>query len=487
MEAQYQQLTKRQADWNQALDDYDTRRHLARTMIGFCLVYLPHYFYLEPAEFHPELIKNLSDPATRLLLVEGFRGSAKSVMGSLALPLWASLEKPDLYPFIIPVADTGLQASVNIANIKTELDNNTLLKQDYGAITGEMVEDWTLESEEEWQAKNMLLSNGVRILARSRGQKVRGLRHREHRPKLVVVDDPEDLEWVRTKEKRDKTEKWLRGEVLPAVDERDGKVVVIGNRLHTDALIARLGRDPMFKRLSYPLLKDGGGDEFERCTWKGKYPSQQAIDTQKAMAGATGWSREYLLKVVPDEGQEVTEADIHYYDAEPVDTAVGLQATAFDLAISKKQTADYTAGVEGHTAMIDDHFYIYIQPDPLNVRFDMHELIEYMKARQAATGGLHLFYVENVAYQKAAIDEMIRELLPVEAVAPIGDKRARLKIAAKFIKNGTVRFPRQGCEDLLIQLLGFGVEDHDDLVDALVYLILELVKQGGRKFEAIAL
>ena len=42
------------------------------------------------------------------------------------------------------------------------------------------------------------------ILARSRGQKVRGLRHLQFRPRLVIVDDPEDGEWVRTKENRDK-------------------------------------------------------------------------------------------------------------------------------------------------------------------------------------------------------------------------------------------------------------------------------------------
>jgi len=44
-----------------------------------------------------------------------------------------------------------------------------------------------------------------------------------------------------------------------------------------------------------------------------------------------------------------------------------------------------------------------------------------------------------------------------------------------------VKFPEQGCEDLLMQLLGFGVESHDDLVDALVMLILGIFgKQPAR-------
>jgi hypothetical protein len=41
-----------------------------------------------------------------------------------------------------------------------------------------------------------------------------------------------------------------------------------------------------------------------------------------------------------------------------------------------------------------------------------------------------------------------------------------------------VKFPRHGCEQLITQLLGFGVEKHDDAVDALVYLILGLVGDG---------
>ena len=40
---------------------------------------------------------------------------------------------------------------------------------------------------------------------------------------------------------------------------------------------------------------------------------------------------------------------------------------------------------------------------------------------------------------------------------------------------GVVKFPRTGCEKLITQLLGFGVVQHDDLVDALVWLILGLV------------
>jgi hypothetical protein len=42
------------------------------------------------------------------------------------------------------------------------------------------------------------------------------------------------------------------------------------------------------------------------------------------------------------------------------------------------------------------------------------------------------------------------------------------RVAARYIKNGTVKFPRKGCEQLITQLVGLGIEKHDDLCDACV-------------------
>lgn len=483
MQNQPSQLNQQKAEWwdgNTFPDDYETRRTLSKTLTGFCLVYLSHYLDIQPATFHPELLGVLGNHKEKMIEIIGFRGSAKSTFGSLALPLWAALEYPELYKFILPIADTGLQSAINIANIKNELENNQLIKQDYGEIKGEFVADWTLESEEEWQAKNMLLSNGVRILARSRGQKVRGLRHNQHRPKLIIVDDPEDLEWVRTKENRDKTERWLKGEVIPAIDELNGRLVVIGNQLHTDALMARLKRDKTFKQLEYPLVKDG------KITWLGKYPDQHALDFQRDKVGLNAYQREYLLKVVPEEGADVHEDWIQYYDTVPPELENGLHGTGIDLAISKKETADYTSMVSGTSFVADGIPKIYIKPNPINARLSFHETIETTKA-MAVANPFGMFFVEDVQYQRAAIEEMERALLPVISMRAGADKRARLRAIAIYIQNGTVVFPRKGCEDLLIQLLGFGVEEHDDLVDAFVYLVLGLVQQGMQNPEVIGL
>lgn len=484
--------------WKEAsfLDSHEVRLEIASTLRGFCLVYLPHYFHLEPADFYPQLLDYLEDPLERFLAIEGFRGSAKSTGGSLALPLFGSLVQPERYPFIIPCADTGMQAALNIANIKQELEHNALLRQDFGQVKfdrfNEPIPEPTLESEEEWQAKNMLLASGVRMLARSRGQKIRGLRHRQFRPSLLIVDDPEDLEWVRTKENRDKTERWLMGEAIPAIDEKAGRCIVIGNRLGNDALMARLSKNKRFRYLRYSLI-----DEKGNITWKAQYPDQAALDAKQALVGLHAFMREYLLKVIPEEGAVIKPEWIRYHDGLETEKVRrgedgqdvrtdGLHATAVDLAISKRETADYTSMVSAVSFRKDGMPKIQVKPFPVNARLSFHETIETAKSL-VTSGSTSLLFVEDVAYQRAAVEEMERAMLPVIPVRPTTDKRARLQAIAPYIQNGTVEFAREGNEDLLIQLLGFGVEQHDDLVDALVNVIQGLVQQGLEEMKVFSL
>ena len=69
--------------------------------------------------------------------------------------------------------------------------------------------------------------------------------------------------------------------------------------------------------------------------------------------------------------------------------------------------------------------------------------------------------VEAVAYQQAATEELERRAFSVQATHPTKDKRARLRVAARYIKNGPLKcfHATDACEQQLTQLLGFGVEE----------------------------
>ena len=265
-------------------------------------------------------------------------------------------------------------------------------------------------------------------------------------------------------------------EALPSVDEH-GRAVLIGNWLHTDGLMARLKNTGIFTVLEFPLLREGDGTDIERCTWKAKYPTQEALDLKRQELGDIGFRREMLLQVVPEEGQDVLPEDICYYDDPPFDDGNYL-AHGVDLAISTKESADYTAVVTGEVTWPAGKLEIYIQKNPVIRHMTFADTMAALDNVRHSSNMSSEFFVESVAYQAAAIEEMERRAFAVTPMHPIKDKRARLRVAARYIKMGIVKFPRSGCEQLLTQLLGFGGEKHDDAVDALVYLILGLIGDG---------
>jgi len=49
------------------------------------------------------------------------------------------------------------------------------------------------------------------------------------------------------------------------------------------------------------------------------------------------------------------------------------------------------------------------------------------------------------------------------------------------VQNGQVVFPTHGAQELITQLLRFGVEKHDDLVDAFAILLLKVAEKWSVK------
>ena len=98
------------------VDDVEIRRAAAKTLKGFCLTYLPHHFPLDPSDFFDEMSAALEAGDNQRLEIIGFRGCSKSTLASLALVIWAALEYPEKYPFIVMLADTRSQATQTVVH-----------------------------------------------------------------------------------------------------------------------------------------------------------------------------------------------------------------------------------------------------------------------------------------------------------------------------------------------------------------------------------
>lgn len=456
----------------------DFRKTLAKnSFYWFFHIYFTKFLKVQTADFQREWCELLTKGDFKFLEIIGFRGSAKSTYLINAYPIWVAITEQSHYTLLL--SDTSEQIKEHFYNIKHELENNELLKKDFGPFKGQ----------QEWTKKDVILPKyNAKIAGKSTGNKVRGLRFREYRPQLVIGDDLESLDMVRTKARRDKSYRWYKGDVLNIgednPDEIGTKYILIGNLLHPDDLMSRIKKEIEEGTLTgivkeYPLINEEG-----EIAWKGKYPDMKAIEAKKKEVGShIDWSREYLLKIVADEDRIIKNQDIQRYDESLLYTdnpkfriEARRAALAVDLAISEKQGADYTAMVGGLLTKENKQDIIYIYPLVINTRADLYKtkniIEEYYKTLPSGADVV----IEDVAYQKSAIKEVRRTTnLPVEGIRPIKSKRARLETISIYIKQGRVRFPNKGADELIDQLIGFGMEKHDDMVDALVYLILYLM------------
>ena len=436
------------------------------SFLYFFHFYYAHYVKYETADFQKEIISYLEKSTLESLYICAFRGSGKSTMITTAYPIWAILGKQQK-KFCVIFCQTKAQAKQHMMNIRSELENNELLKKDLGPFQ---------EEGDEWGSHSLVFKkHGARITIASTEQSIRGLRHNEHRPDLIICDDVEDVQSTKTRESRDKTYYWLRGEVIPSGD-KSTRLIIVGNLLHEDSLLMRIKDEikqgktkGIFKE--YPLL-----DREDNCLWPGKYKNIQDIEEEKMkVASDISWQREYLLRIIPSDDQVIYPEWIQYYDELPGAEHKAYRGTyaGVDLAISSKDAADFTSIVQAHIYGRRERLRIYILPNPINQKLNFPaqvDLLKNIKETQMPRQEDSLF-VESVAYQEALPQMLEMQGVEAEAIKPKGEKRIRLSLTSTAIKSGIIKFPRHGCEDLIRQIIGFGVEKHDDMADAFSLLI----------------
>lgn len=444
-------------------------------LLMFTNLYLSHHIGYEMAPMHQQMFSLAQDSSLRFGVVMAFRGSGKSTILAMAYPIWAVIGVQQK-KFVMIVSQTQPQAKQLFTNIRKELESNIRLQCELGPFES---------FEDEWGNSGIVLSKyGARIMAASVDQSIRGVKHGAYRPDLIILDDVEDVQAVRTDESREKTYKWFTGEVMPLGDLTT-KFVLIGNKLHEESLVMRVADSIRTSERRGMVLEYPVYDETERSLWPGKYPDAASLlELEQEIGDNVAFRREYLLEIIDSAEPVVYKQWLQYYPELPGE-AFRFQhmfsATGVDLASSLKDRADFTAMVSAHVYRIDDQLRIYILPNPFNEKIDFPAQVAQAKAisTNVGVGSRSRLFIEDVGYQAVLIQALESEGYPASGYKPQGqDKRSRLSLASLQIQNGTVLFPAEGCEDLLHQLLGFPGTKHDDLVDAFTTLILKVMESA---------
>ena len=457
------------------VDDRSVRLAIAyKSHFWFFHTYLGHYVKYPTADFQKKMFQITEDESIRLAVIIAFRDSAKSTIMNLSLPIWSIIGRPQK-KFVLILGQTQNQARRHLNNIKREFEGNELLARELGPFE---------EKDGEWGSVSLEIPKfGARITAASSEQSIRGIRHGQHRPDLIILDDVEDSNSVKTLEGRDKTYNWLMSEIIPAGD-RNTKIVVIGNLLHEDSLLMRLKENMEAGKLdgiyrAYPLI-----DKSDKILWPGKFRNMDEVEElHKTISSEVAWQREIMLRIIPDDGQIIYPEWIKYYDQLPLEKP-SYVVVGIDLAIKQKDTADYTAMVSAYVYGSGDNLKVFIFPNPINERLTFPKTLEKIRMiNDAHSRETKYICVEDVAYQEAVIQQLKAEGIRAEGVkCHSQDKRSKLITTSEYIFAGKVLFPKKGAEDLIRQLVGFGVEKHDDLADAFAFVVLKVIdrnKLGG--------
>ena len=502
------------------------RRALAAMDLAyFGRAYLPHYFSRPSPQFHAELdtlwrdgvlkgIVPIGDNAKLVDAQDGCRrataaprGHAKSTNLTFKGSLHAALYRYKRY--IIILSDTSDQANGFLSAIKDELEDNGAIREDFGDLTGGV-----------WRENVIITSQGVRIDAIGAGQKIRGRKHKNWRPDLMVLDDIENDENVRTVEQRKKLENWFYKAVSKAGDTYTD-IVYIGTLLHYDSLLAKVLKNPAYRSVKYKAVQSfstsplwetwesiytdlgNEGRELEakkffeknreemlagtKVLWEEKLSYYDLMVT-RVSEGEASFNSELQNEPVNPDDCLFNEEWFDYYNPEDMDfSSADFRFYGFvDPSLGKNRRADYSAILTGALEVPTGYLYILdadiVRRHPDAIISDVLQKADWI---QRTYGKRYVkFGVETVQFQWFLKEQLAKSsarariYLPIEEVPQSSDKVLRIQTLQPAIKNKYIKFSRRH-KLLLEQLQYFPMADHDDGPDALEGL--RTIAQGGRK------
>lgn len=493
----------------------------------FGRAYLAHYFVRKSPAFHGELNdiwshgvlkdKNPYDEAKEISRRDGCkraiaapRGHAKSTNFTFKNALHAAVYAYKHY--ILILSDSSDQAEGFLNDIAIELEDNPLIREDFGDLKGLP-----------WNSSTLKTYTDIKIEAIGSGKKVRGRRHRNYRPDLIILDDIENDENVNTIEQRKKLENWFYKAVSKAGDTYTD-IVYIGTMLHYDSLLAKVLKNPMYRAYKYQGVISFSSADSLWETWESLYTNLENDNREEDAKVFFEANKEEMLK-----GTKVLwEEKLSYYDLmcikvsegessfnseiqnEPIDpesctfnpewfdyyneAEIDFREKAFifigaiDPSLGKNKKSD-TSGIIALAKNIQSG-YLYILEASIEKRKPdviIEDAIEMHKRLKRDYGkGFAKLGVETVQFQQFFKDVLVKisaergEYLPIEEIYNTANKQMRIESMQPFVKNKYIKFNVKH-KALLEQMKVYPMGRNDDAPDTLEMALRLAIKTVNNK------
>lgn len=426
-----------------------------------------HIYRHIPTPFHWRWLDLALDQTTARLLIIAPRDSAKTTWIASILLAWQIGNYPLATHVIGSVSDT--QATERLKVIKLLIETDEQWQEAFPFIQPDYRRGWSEKGLHVWDSRfsyarwvkqvtqqgtihtPTLTAAGVGSSSVI-GKRITG---------LAVLDDLHDEKNCLTQLQRDRVWSWLMQTVVPTLTA-SGRMIVIGTRWQRDDVIGRLKIKPEWTVDETSAEKPDGSSY-----WPERWPPERLQDRRREI-GSAYFRAQYLNDPAGLAGQVF---DAAWFDFLPVPLpALKWVILGVDLAISEKQTADYTVIA---TCALDEDNRFYLL-DMQRGHWTMNQTLQHIQSAaercSAQYGRLDLVAVEETQYQAAVVQELLRTtLLPARGVKPDRDKTTRARAWAVRAEQGLVSANRETLwwPSFADEVVDFPTGEHDDQVDAI--------------------
>ena len=303
---------------------------------------------------------------------------------------------------------------------------------------------------------------------------------------LVIIDDPvKNRAEAESRVCRDNAWDWFNDDIYTRLEPK-AAIILIQTRWHEDDLAGRLLKrmkngGEQWETVNLPAIAEAD-DPLEREPGEALWPQRYNVaylEGVKKQQGSYSFSALYQQRPVPLDGGTFKR---EWFRRIVSRAPQGLTwARGYDLAISTKTTADYTASFR---CAFDHDGNLYIA-DGFRRRIEYPEqrryVIERVRTEENTSHG-----VEKALHGQALVQDLRSDAKtrgrPIEAIRVDTDKVTRALSWLGLAEAGKVIMV-QGTwiDDFVDEVCGFPYGEHDDQVDA-VSIAVRMLSRGKRSF-----
>ncbi|MBU1051083.1 MAG: hypothetical protein KJ718_00825, partial [Nanoarchaeota archaeon] len=400
---------------------------------------------VEPAKFHyiwSDWLLNSHEHCA----IEAFRESAKTQYILRAFLLYSLTFPSEDRDYIVLIKKNSTLAGNKLHEIESEYKNNPITFSTCEKIQEESSEAFSVDVKRDGKK-----AINVRIEAYGKGASIRGLANIDRRPKIVIIDDPQDLEDCLSETVVENDWNWFLSDVVFL--GQSTRIFIMGNNLGEKCIIERLlNIGGTLEKVKFNTLRTPITDDEGNPTWPEKYNIEE-IENEKRDYERLGkvdiWLRERKC-LAYDEKTQIFHNDDYRYFAAPLvyDLIKGCNLYAtLDPATSKNKSSCYRALVINAVNWENNWFL----PKIYFGRWDSFQLMNILfdTRTQWKDYGLRDFGIEKGEY-KDVIEPFLHEemkrrniffnIIPIEH-AKIGSKLERIKMLQPRFKSHSIWFP----------------------------------------------